>query len=64
MMTSDTTWIAGEEYWIRYHKGTYEVRRETPDCYPDNETLFTGPYDKCYKYLKNLEIKAEEARIG
>lgn len=63
-MTTDNTWIAGEEYWIRYLNGTFAVRRETPDCCLDNETLFTGPYDKCYRYLKNLEIKALEAQIG
>ena len=61
MMTSNHTWIDGEEYWIRYHMGTHEVRRETPDGCPDNETFFTGSYEKCYQFLQERKRQYEES---
>ena len=47
------TYTGGEHYWIRFHNGTHEVRRETYDCCPDNETVFRGHYEDCVKWLEN-----------
>ena len=56
-MTRNDTYIGGEHYWIRFHNGTHEVRRETYPCEPDNETVFTGSFEHCLAWL----LKAEEA---
>lgn len=46
------TYIGNEHYWIRFNNGTHEVRHETPDDCPDNETVFTGRYEKCVEWIK------------
>ena len=46
------TYIGNEHYWIRFKNGTHEVRHETPDDCPDNETVFTGHYEKCVEWIK------------
>ena len=50
------TYTGGEHYFIRYNKGTHEVRRELPDCYDDNETVFTGYYEECVEWIENERI--------
>ena len=47
------TWTGGEHYWIRFWKGQHEVRRETPDPVPDNETVFKGHYEACVTWIDN-----------
>lgn len=58
-MFRNDTWIDGVNYWIRFHNGTHEVRRETPDCMDDNETVFTGKYEDCVEWLKQAEASVE-----
>lgn len=48
------TYTGGEHYWIRYREGRHEVRRETPECYDDHETVFVGSYEAALKYLEEL----------
>ena len=48
------TWTGGEHYWIRFHRGIFEVRKES---FPEKETVFVGHYEKCEEYLKNLLIE-------
>lgn len=60
MKSRNDTYTGGEHYWIRFHNGTHEVRRETGPNEPDNETVFTGKYADCLKYLdKVVEDNAE-----
>lgn len=42
------TYIGYEHYWIRFNNGTHAT---TEDC-PDNETVFTGHYEKCVEWIK------------
>lgn len=57
-MTYSHTFTGGEHYWIRFHNGTYEVRKETPDEFSeDDETVFSGHYEKCKEYINNLISK-------
>ena len=51
MMARNDTYTGGEHYWIRFHNGTHEVRRETHESEPDNDTVFTGSYRECLKFL-------------
>ena len=51
------TWTGGEHYWIRFHRGIFEVRKES---FPEKETVFVGHYEKCEEYLKNLLIENVE----
>lgn len=51
------TYTGGEHYWIEYKDGTHVVRRETPDCYDDNETVFTGHYEQCVEWIENTRIE-------
>ena len=53
-------YTGGEHYWIRFYNGIHEVRRETPDFMDDNETVFTGHYKECVKYLEDLRIENAE----
>lgn len=53
------TYIGNEHYWIRFKNGTHEVRHETPDDCPDNETVFTGHYEQCVEWIKKA-VNAEE----
>lgn len=54
-MTERHTFTGGEHYWIRFHNGTHEVRREMPDEFSsDNETVFSGHYDECNRYIDDL----------
>ncbi len=53
-MFRNDTYTGGEHYWVRFHNGTHEVRRETYASEPDNETVFAGNYEKCLDYLKKL----------
>lgn len=48
------TYTGGEHYWIRYHEGTHEVRRETCPYEDDNETVFTGAYEECVEHLHQI----------
>ena len=52
------TYIGNEHYWIRFKNGTHEVRHETPDDCPDNETVFTGHYEQCVEWIKEA-VKAD-----
>ena len=60
MVSGTITYTGGEMYWIAYYRGTHEVRRETPSCYDNNETVFTGSYEKCVQYLEDLKIANAE----
>lgn len=52
-MYRNDIYTGGEHYWIRFHNGTHEVRRETyPSC-PDNETVFTGTYEQCCGWMQH-----------
>lgn len=53
---SETFYIGGEAYVLRYYCGTHEVL-----C--DGEVLFTGWYEKCRAFLKDLEVASLEARF-
>ena len=46
------TYIGNEHYWIRFKNGTHEVRHATSEDCPDNETVFTGHYEKCVEWIK------------
>lgn len=60
MQARHDTYTGGEHYWIRFHNGTHEVRRETLPSEPDNETVFTGKYTECVEFLKKtVEENAE-----
>lgn len=52
-------YIDGEHFWIRYYCGTHEVRRETYASCSDNETVFTGSYEKCCAWLDKAEAEAD-----
>lgn len=56
-MTDRHTFTGGEHFWIRFYNGTHEVRREMPDECEDNETVFSGNYEECGKYIENLLIE-------
>ena len=47
----DTLTQSNEHYWIRFHNGTHEVRHETDPYEDDNETVFTGTYEECVKWI-------------
>jgi hypothetical protein len=49
------TYTGGEHYWIRVNNGSCEVRRETYESEPDNETVFRGSYEACIDWI--LETK-------
>ncbi len=49
-MTRHDTYTGGEHHWIRFYDGTHEVRKEG---YSHNETVFTGHYEQCLKWLEN-----------
>lgn len=55
-MYRNDIYTGGEHYWIRYRNGTHEVRRETYESEPDNETVFTGSYEACCSYLQQKQI--------
>lgn len=57
------TYTATNHYWIRFHNGTHEVRRATPDWEEDNETVFTGHYEDCVKYIDDLYVEHLESII-
>lgn len=57
MSFRNDTYTGGEHYWIRFYNGTHEVRRETADCFDDNETVFTGDYEDCLCYLQKLQAE-------
>lgn len=54
MNTTNHTFTGGEHYWIRWHNGTYEVRREIPYEDEDHETVFKGHYNSCLNFLKEI----------
>lgn len=54
-MTRNDTYIGCEHYWIRFHNGAHEVRRETPSHEPDNETVYTGSFEECLAWLRQQE---------
>lgn len=56
-MTYRHIFTGGEHYWIRFHNGIHEVRKETAEFYDDNETLFSGHYEECEKYIDNLFVE-------
>lgn len=51
------TYTGGEHYWIRFHNGGYEVRKEEPEYKFDNSTVFKGTYKECLKFLALLTIQ-------
>lgn len=48
-------YTGGEHYWTRFHNGTHEVRREAPEHCEDNETVFTGFYEECVRYIEKIK---------
>ena len=48
------TYSGGEHYYIIFKNGNHAVMRETPDFEPENETVFTGHYEKCVKFIDDL----------
>ncbi len=52
--TFQHTFTGGGHYWIRFHNGMHEVREETPEEFPDNETVFSGNYEQCRQYIRYL----------
>ena len=59
------TWTGGDHYWIRFHNGTHEVRRELPEeYYDDNETVFTGHYGECVEWINNKVVENYEFDHG
>jgi hypothetical protein len=62
------TYIGTYHYWIRFYNGTHEVRRAEPDN-PKNdedieiETVFTGHYEDCVKYIRDIEIEYLESTL-
>ena len=54
---------ANEHYWIRFHNGTHQVRKATPDWEDDHETVYEGHYDECLAFLRELEIADLESRF-
>lgn len=54
------TYTGGEHYWIRFHNGTHELRKETYPNDEDNETVFTGSYESCLAKLQQIvEVNAD-----
>ena len=58
------TYTGGEHYWIRFWNGIHEVRRETPDCCDDNETVFRGHYEDCIKWLNAKKVENVDYDLG
>lgn len=56
-------YTATEHYWIRFHNGTHQVRRATPEWEEDNETVFEGHYEDCISFLKEKETADLESRF-
>ena len=53
--------IGCQHYWIRFFNGTHEVRRTEDDDYTPIETVFTGHYEDCIKYINEREIEYKES---
>lgn len=50
----ENKWIGDYNYIIKFYNGTHEVRRyETTGDYT---VVFSGHYEKCLHYLKEIEI--------
>ena len=48
------TYTGGEHFWVRWHCGRYEIRRETPSYRKDNETIYTGSLPECFNELRRI----------
>lgn len=48
------TYTGGEHYWVRFHNGSHELRRENHYPGEDNETVFTGSYESCLAKLQQI----------
>lgn len=58
-------YIGTYHYWIRFYNGTHEVRKAEPDNpnYDEIEieTVFTGHYEDCVKYIDDVETEYLES---
>ena len=63
MSIRNDTYIGGEHYWIRFHMGTHEVRRETYSSEPDNETVYSGSFEACLAWLRRAEAEYESEKF-
>ncbi len=55
-------YIGCVHYWIRFYNGTSEVRAiETDNENDEIETVFTGHYEDCVKYINEQEINYLES---
>lgn len=56
MKLTETFYIGGETYTLRYHNGTHEVLL-------NGSVVFTGWYEKCRAFLKDREVAFLESRF-
>lgn len=56
-MWLENFYTGGQEYIIGYKNGTHYIKKVLPDCYPESETIFVGPYKECLVVKKRLEIR-------
>lgn len=54
------SYTGGEHYWIRFYNGQHEVRKELPEIYDRNETVFRGTYEQCVKFIEHLFVENAE----
>lgn len=61
MNTRYDTWTGGEYYWIDFYAGTHRVRRASPIWSDEtNETVFTGSFEACKKWIDDEVYKNYE----
>ena len=56
MKLTETFYIGGEAYALRYYNGTHEVIL-------NGSVVFTGWYEKCRAFLKDREVAHLESRF-
>ena len=56
MKLTETFFIGGEAYTLRYYNGTHEVIL-------NGSVVFTGWYEKCRAFLKDREVAHLESRF-
>ena len=65
MTFRNDTYIGNNHYWIRFHNGTHEVRKGCEVNYDDVEitTVFSGHYEKCVEFIRDIEVEYLESII-
>ena len=55
-------YVGPHHYWIRFYKGTCEVRKtETDNEFDPITTVFSGHYENCVKFINDAEIAYAES---